>query len=409
MQQSPSPLPPLPDGVRFTERPNELGEFPGQVKAELFVDGTCVSWLFVVPFTIRVGRAILRMDGIAGVGTDRAHRNKGYSRRVIEATIERMTRGDAAVSMLYGIPDFYPKFGYATAGADHSLYLAYLWSKRAPTALPAGWTVRPFSKEDLPAVQRLYELNTTPPFAPYTVGAAVRSEDSPAWRELLFNVDEAAAGSQNACRVLLDSAGHVRAYAWRNLRFWYASSLDRRDREAFVLAEVMADGPAAADAILVACRLWARERTEGNGDPFHHVLIPHPPEGPLAAAVARTDGRITQRTSQTGESMVRLLNVERLIAALAPELRVRLADSRTSPPASLRFVTDLGEAALPLDGQGTLTVSLPHTTLAQLALGAHDPADLLTRLPTPPDSRTRAILLALFPQRHQHMYVPDRY
>jgi hypothetical protein len=161
------------EGIRFTERPDEPGEVPGRTKAELFVDGVCVSWLTVVPFTIRVGRATLRMDGIGGVGTHSAHCHKGYSRRVIEATIGRMTRGGAAVSMLYGIPDFYPKFGYATAGAEHTLYLRSLWSKRATTSLPAGWSVRPFARDDLLAIQRLYKLNTTLPFAPHTVGAAV--------------------------------------------------------------------------------------------------------------------------------------------------------------------------------------------------------------------------------------------
>jgi hypothetical protein len=392
--------------VQFTPVPPEPGEVPGQTKAELFVEGKAVSHLYVVPFTVRVGRATVRMDGIAGVGTDREHRNKGYSRRVIEATIEHMTRGDAALTMLYGIPDFYPKFGYATAGADHYVYLTYLWSKRTPTRLPNGWTARPFAKDDLPAVRRLYDLNTA---RDSTVGAALRPADSAVWHALLSSAETAAAGTPEGCRVAVDSAGEVRAYAWRGTRFWYASMLERRHRHAFILSEVMADGPASADAIVVACRLWARERSEGNGDPFRHVLVSQPPEGPVAAAAALTDARTTQRTSATGESMARILDVDRLISSLAPELRARLADSLTPPLNTLRFVTDLGESTLSLGGQGALTAHLPSTTLAQLALGAHDPADLLARLPTPPDPQTHAVLLALFPKRNQHMYVPDRY
>jgi GNAT superfamily N-acetyltransferase len=400
---------PAHDGIRFTERPDEPGEVPGRTKAELFVDGTCVSWLTVVPFTIRVGRATLRMDGIGGVGTHRAHRHKGYSRRVIEATIGRMARLGAAVSMLYGIPDFYPKFGYATAGAEHTLYLRSLWSKRATTSLPTGWSVRPFARDDLLAIQRLYELNTTPPFAPHTVGAAVRPLESPTWHGLITSIGEAAAGRQDGCRVVLDINGQVRAYAWRDLRFWFSHMLSEDFSDAFVLAEAMADSPAAADAVLIVCRLWARERSEGHGDPFRHVLIPHPPEGPLAAAVARTDGRIEAQTAQNGQSMVRLLDPDRLITALAPELRARLSESRTLPPASLHFITEIGESTLHLEGQDTLTAHLPHQALAQLALGAHEPADLLDRLPTPPDARARDVLIALFPKRHQYMYAPDRY
>lgn len=401
-----------PDGVQFTTLPDEPGEAIGRTKAELFVDGAAVSRLFIVPFTLRVGRATVRMDGIAGVGTDRAFRFKGYSRRVIDATIEHMSRGEAAVTMLYGIPDFYPKFGYATAGPDHYLYLTYLWSKRSPvaaTSLPAGWTVRPFASADLPAVKRLYDLNLS---RPETVGAALRTPEDAAWQTLLASAAEVSAGSREACRVALDPAGRVRAYAWRGSRFWYTAMLERRDRDAFVLSEVMADGPASADAILIACRLWAREQSEGNGDPFRHVLISQPPEGPVASAAALTDARFAQRTAATGDSMVRILDVDRLITSLAPELRARLAQSLTPPPATLRLVTDLGESTLSLGGQagqGALTAELPHTTLAQLSLGAYHPADLLDRLPAPPDPQIRALLMTLFPQRHQHMYLPDRY
>lgn len=32
-----------------------------------------------------------------------------------------MTAGDAALSMLYGIVGFYPKFGYAIAGPDYRI------------------------------------------------------------------------------------------------------------------------------------------------------------------------------------------------------------------------------------------------------------------------------------------------
>src|SRR5437868_6051335 len=103
--------------IAFEEQPS------GDTRAELRVDGRSVSRIFIVPFTLRVGAATLQMDGIGGVETEKEHRRRGYSRRVLEATVEWMRQRDAALSMLYGIPDFYPKFGYATAGPDHSIEL----------------------------------------------------------------------------------------------------------------------------------------------------------------------------------------------------------------------------------------------------------------------------------------------
>ncbi|MDQ3613236.1 MAG: GNAT family N-acetyltransferase, partial [Chloroflexota bacterium] len=38
----------------------------------------------VIPMTMQVGHARLRMDGIGGVATAEEHRYKGYSRRVLE-------------------------------------------------------------------------------------------------------------------------------------------------------------------------------------------------------------------------------------------------------------------------------------------------------------------------------------
>ncbi|MGH2371671.1 MAG: hypothetical protein ACRDI2_26160, partial [Chloroflexota bacterium] len=56
-----------------------------------------------------------------------------------------------------------------------------------------------------------------------------------------------------------------------------------------------------------------------------------------------------------------------------------------------------------------LSVRLPQTALARLALGAFPPADLLARLDHPVDGAARELLEALFPLRHPHMHYPDRY
>jgi predicted acetyltransferase len=390
------------DGVRFSAVPDEPGEPRGRTRAELFVGDRPVSRLTVIPFTVRVGSAIVPMDGIGGVATDPARRNRGYARRVIEATVERLGRGEAALTMLYsGVSDFYEKFGYATAGAGHEIHLTRLW---AETPLPAGWTIRAFEPDDLAAVQRLYEQGTQD-----AIGAAVRPADAPAWRRLLSDHEGDGRGD---CRVVLDPGGRVRAYAWRGQSLGYARYLQRQDGDAFVVSEVMADGPVPADAILAACRLWAREPSAARGDPYRHVLLAHPPDGAVAAAAALGDARLVRLTARSGASMARVLDVERLLTALSAELRRRL--ERAAPPAggwpgSLRFVTDIGEGTLRLGGAGAARrVDLPQGTLARLVLGAYDGADQLDRVEAADDG-ARGVLEVLFPRRHPHMYVPDRY
>src|SRR5437763_13954866 len=203
----------------------------GATRLDLMLEGDSVSWLWIVPFTLRIGRARVRMDGIGGVGTKEEHRNRGYSRRVLGAALERMRAGDAALSMLYGIRDFYPKFGYATAGPDHYVVRKDL----SATALPPEWQARPFEEPDLPALRRLYERQPG-------VGAAEREPG--AWRRLGSPGDE-----PTDCRVLLDPGGSLRGYAWKCAQHWYIGSIRSwpMAADALILAEGIADGSAPAD------------------------------------------------------------------------------------------------------------------------------------------------------------------
>ena len=89
----------------------------------LQLDGQQVSRVVIVPMLMRIGAAVVRMDGIGGVGTEEEFRNRGYSRRVMETAVEQMRRGDAALSTLFGIEDFYQKFGYETTGPEYTVVL----------------------------------------------------------------------------------------------------------------------------------------------------------------------------------------------------------------------------------------------------------------------------------------------
>jgi hypothetical protein len=387
----------------------------GATRIDLMLGKKSASHLFIIPFTLRIGAAEVRMDGIGGVWTEKEYRNRGYSRRVLEATVVRMQQGDAALSMLYGIRDFYPKFGFATAGPDHFLQLTEL---AEDVSLPAGWRVRPFAAEDLPALQRLYAQSTA-----HAVGAAVRSATAKPWKSLQALKAE---DSRKVCRVVEGPQGQVAGYAWRSKEFWYVEHYDRYWPGSLVLAEVVAEGPAAADAVLAACRAWAAEEIAGGNTKIKRVDIGLAPEGPLATAAMYQSAEFVRHCSPCGSAMARVLNVPRLLKSLLPELQARLRASRISYSGVIHLQTDLGDAVLKMapdriavdageaDGgrkasPAEVTVRMPQTTLARLALGAFPPEDLLARLETPPPPETSAVLERLFPLRHPHMSLPDRF
>jgi hypothetical protein len=198
--------------------------------------------------------------------------------------------------------------------------------------------------------------------------------------------------------------------------------LERQEPDWLVLSEVVADGPVSADAVLAVCRQWGAEESARRERPVRHVVLPLTPDGPVAAAAMRGAARFVGHYEACGGSMARVLDVERLLGALVPEFEVRLWAVRLAFRGLLRFVTDLGAAALAIDAgavrlstgdTGTadevVTLRLPQAELARLALGAFPADDVLDRLPERPEPRPWQLACALFPQRCPHMYLPDRY
>ncbi|MGQ9488722.1 MAG: GNAT family N-acetyltransferase [Armatimonadota bacterium] len=369
----------------------------------LTVDGENASWCWIVPFSIRVGCAIVRMDGIGGVETKPEHRLKGYASRVLWQAIEEMSTGDATITMLYGIRDFYHRFGYVTAGPEYWLFLYNLQSQ---SPLPAGWSVREFTVRDLPAVQRVYEEATA-----LSTGAVVRSVQSQIWQKLS---ESPGSYPQDECWVVVSPSAELQGYLWRARWCWSVHLvLEREFPDALCFGEAIALTPVAADALLAFCRQRGRE--EGKQE----VLLPVPPDSVLAHAARYTDCRKVQAYNANGGSMVRVLNVGRLLKALEPELSRQVHMAGEAATRWLTIRTELGEASLLVSSDGVRvtaevrephdTVVMPQGTLARLALGFAPARDLCVRLPEPPSPEVVALLERLFPVRFQHMYLPDRY
>ena len=114
-----------------------------------------VSVLGLREYRMRFGSAQLKVGGICAVGTKEEHRNKGYSRRVMEHSTEYMTDNGFDVAMLFGIPDFYHKFGYATV-------LPETWVEfdtQDVQAATSPYQIRKFDMKDAPQVLAIYAAN----------------------------------------------------------------------------------------------------------------------------------------------------------------------------------------------------------------------------------------------------------
>jgi L-amino acid N-acyltransferase YncA len=385
------------------ERIEIVPEKQGAKRLVLSVNNEQASECWIIPFHIRVGAAVLRMDGIGGVATKPEYRMKGYARRVLQTAVEHMSGGDACITMLYGIPDFYHRFGYVTAGPE---YLLFLWNLKRESTLPAGWSYREFTPQDLPEVQRIYNQQTA-----QSTGTAVRSPDGRVWQQLL----EASGSYPNdECWVAVDPQGAVKGYAWRARWCWSVRDvLEREYESSLVFGEVLAQCPAAADTLLALCRRRAQE--EGKQE----ALLAVPPDSLVAHAARYQDARFEQVHQANGGSMVRVLNVQALARSMQPEWSRLVQAAKWTERIWLTLRTEVGEATLRISpgtvrvtdevGEPHVVIHLPQGTLARLVLGLAPAEELCARLPTPPPDNVSRLLRVLFPMRFQHMYLPDRY
>ncbi|MGB2820517.1 MAG: GNAT family N-acetyltransferase, partial [Phycisphaerae bacterium] len=169
-------------------------------KLVLVVNGEDVSWLTVVDFRQQIGSAVVRMGGVAGVGTHRDHRFCGYSRRVMESSLNWMRAEGFDTAMLYGVRSFYPKFGYAQAFPGVTFSMA---ARDAESAATRGYRLAAFRpKAHLPAVLRMYHRNIAG-----RTGPTLR--DPRHWRPFRKGVTYE---SKAVCKVALDGRGRPAGY-----------------------------------------------------------------------------------------------------------------------------------------------------------------------------------------------------
>ncbi|MCS7192880.1 MAG: GNAT family N-acetyltransferase [Armatimonadetes bacterium] len=87
-------------------------------------EGKDVSRLLLFDLNVRFGEAVVRMGGIGGVETDEPYRMKGLARKLMEATNDYMQKAGFDIGGLFGIPNFYERWGYITVLPEYRLFVS---------------------------------------------------------------------------------------------------------------------------------------------------------------------------------------------------------------------------------------------------------------------------------------------
>lgn len=385
----------------------------GKTRIDLVSEGRSVSHVEIRPITLRYGAATIPAAYIGDVFTEEAWRNRGFARRLLTTAIERCRAAGIALAILYGIGDFYHKFGYATVGADFRIELRH---PERGARLSDGWQARPVSEPDVPFLQRLYDETTRD-----GTGQKVRPSDDLVWEKLRALARGERPGDE--CRVLVGPDERPGAYAWRGRGFWPVDHAQERYwPDDLTIGEVVASAPAGADAALAACRLWALEEQAARGRRVGAVHIGAAPESAVTAATHFQEASAVRESWLSAGPQARTLDAHRLLLSIAPELSRRAVASSASWSAVATLLTEAGSATLHLaradvrvtepathpTADATLRIEIGQATLARLVLGGFPPHDLLARCEPHVEEAARDFLVALFPQRCPYLHLLDR-
>jgi len=353
-----------------------------------------VSQLGLREYQMRFGSVQLKLGGIDGVGTPEEHRNKGYSRRVMEHTITFMNENGYDVSMLYGIPNFYDKFGYATVLPE--TYVEFD-TKDVPTDAPT-YQVRRFQTEDAPKIVELYSANNAE-----RTGTPLRTEIG--WKEFTRR-----GGILPDPYVVLNEADEVIGYFVCNSD---NTKIDAIARNCTLLDIGFQDRTIFETIVHFLAHSVNYPSTE-------RIQCAIPADHPFAIFCRRYGCRTNTYTPKDHMGMVRIINQPSTFKKITGELERRLQrDTDLSQwRGKILISTDLGQDCLEIE-QGSVRhtncqangfhLEISQDKLIQLMMGRRSIEDLAIEPDVSVSEEIISVLDTLFPLGHPHVWWSDRF
>jgi predicted acetyltransferase len=320
---------------------------------------------------------------------------------MLRATVQRMREERYPISLLWGISDFYHRFGYVPVLPGYSLTVTTRNLERLISATgggPTGAAVRVGTDADAPALTELYHrasarrtgtlrreprrFDLTPP----------RQTDN-WWR--------------HTRRVLIAEVG-AKPVGYALL---HGDPAQLRILESIVEE----DAETAGLALLAALAREALERREGE------IKLPLPPDEPLAQVLRRAGCKVEVTYPANGGGMGRIVDLPALAEAIQPALVKRAEELPTGdPPAALGLVCIAGDgeseqrATLRLSTQErsagrTAHLRLPQQRLCQLLMGYRGIDAIRREHPDACAAEDVALIRALFPEGYPHMWSIDHF
>ena len=339
--------------------------------------------LRVTSDTIRIGEARLHMGGLGWVSTAEAHRHKGIARELIADTMHFLRARNYHVAMLFGIPNFYHRFGFTTTLGQ---YATEVQTVAAVTAPAGDVRIRQIKPGDIPILQRLHnaaDASASCSLIRIAPHITLRWEQ---WRD---------------ARVLCDPKGKVLAYF-----------CPRRTADGLMIDEAGLADRALCGPLLHACAQLATEEFA------ERIRFHAPPEHPLIQFLHQYRSRHETQIVRDEGGMMAFLNLGETLESMLPEWEQQVQNSAIR---ALRVETTLVIGRTPFRiraNKGALDIAtavgpnkcgLSEEELMQLLTGHRYLEDVLAQRRRILSPEARLLLAALFPKRSPYVWLLDRF
>jgi len=356
---------------------------------ELLIDDEVVSSLTVIDYQMRIGTTQVRMGGIGGVETKENHRMKGYMRKLMEDSVEYMKNEGYDVSVLFGLSNFYTKFGYAACLPSHKLTISTRDAEDSKNAAK-GYKIRKIEKEDINSVLELYNENNQS-----RTCSIVRI------KKHFSGFPRGTRYQQPTDDFLIVDDKQLLAYA----------VFDKSEQGVNVV-EVESREDRLFPTLLYEFVKRAIERRCGNTSFFM------PPNHAFAQFIHRYGCELTTQYPKNGGGMMRIINQDSLFGKLQGELKKKVHQADIDNPISLQIKTDIGDTTIPLLGNQSMhspeqerkySLELSQDKLAQLVVGYRNMRDSLNDSDVKVSGDIEPLANLLFSGTFPYMWLADHF
>ncbi len=333
--------------------------------------------------TIRIGEARLRMGGFGWVATSERHRRKGIASAMLQDSLHYMADHGYHVSMLFGIPDFYHKFGYATALAEYVTSVDVLEA----TAIPhQEYRIRDGKPGDIRSIQKMHDAHDGAVACSIIRSGAHITNLWERWKRL---------------RVLTDVKGKMLAYF-----------LPREHDRNLTIDEVGVQDWRACGAVLHACAGLAAEKC------IPRVRFAAPPPHPFIRYLLQYRSVHETHIERNAGGMLAFVDLYETLESLIPEwenLLTRYAARETR--AELTLIVDrkpcrirANRGAIDVAAvTGMNKVSVSSAEMIHLVTGYRHADDIYEARRRMVKPEARELFRVLFPKRTSYVWTMDRF